>query len=84
MRGVQVGGGVGWGGGGGCVDVTEEREVNYGGIDCGGGRLGGGGGGWGGGLTAEERDALLKLPRREHILTKEEKRRALIGLVNIQ
>jgi hypothetical protein len=33
---------------------------------------------------AEEREALLKLPRREYLLTKEEKKRALIGVFFFQ
>ena len=64
---------------GGAREVTTEKEVDYAALDLSSGNLGCGG--WGGALMAEEREALLKLPRREYLLTKEEKKRALIGLI---
>ena len=72
------------GAGGGAVEVSEEREIDFAAIDKGSGALGvDEEEGWGGGLMAEEREALLKLPRRQFILTKDDKKRALIGLVDI-
>ena len=57
----------------------KSPYLQYSAISVRGKRLAARGGG--GGLTAEERDALLKVPRREFMLTKEQKRRVLIGLV---
>ncbi len=71
--------GEGGGASGGAREVTTEKEVDYAALDLSSGNLGCGG--WGGALMAEEREALLKLPRREYLLTKEEKKRALIGVI---
>jgi hypothetical protein len=74
--------GEGGGASGDAGEVTTEKEVDYAALDLSSGNLGCGG--WGGPLMAEEREALLKLPRREYLLTKEEKKRALIGVFFFQ
>ena len=67
------------------VQVTVENELDYAVVDAASSRLAcqAGAGGWGDGLNAEERDTLMKLPRREFILSKHQKKRVLIGLVDI-
>lgn len=68
-----------WGGGGTFGDEpTLEKDIDYAALDeeeeergC----------GWD--FTHAERDALLKLPRRTYILDHEEKKKALVGLVDI-
>ena len=69
--GGTCGGGPGGGSGGGG-EVTEEREVNYVGVDAQSKDLKSGDGTWGGGLGAEQREVLLKLPRRQFLLSREQ------------
>uniref|UniRef100_A0A7S0HWJ0 CS domain-containing protein n=1 Tax=Hanusia phi TaxID=3032 RepID=A0A7S0HWJ0_9CRYP len=60
-------------------EVTEEYDIDFSKIEMSNSNMIG----WQSDYTSEERDVLLKLSKREFLMSSQEKKRALIGLVDI-